>query len=110
MKKNSDFFAPVYQLCSQIPRGNISTYKHLANFLGISPRLVGQILKHNPFPSHLVPCHRVIQSNYFLGGFRGKEIALKRDKLEQEGIYFDKAGFLVNDSPKEKIIFKDFHE
>lgn len=61
----------VYDCCSQIPEGYVSTYKYIANFLGISPRLVGQALKNNPYAPK-VPCHRVIASNFFIGGFRGE--------------------------------------
>jgi methylated-DNA-[protein]-cysteine S-methyltransferase len=62
----------VYKLCSQVPSGYFTTYKSIANFIGISPRLVGQILKKNICPSEVVPCHRVIASNFFIGGFRGE--------------------------------------
>lgn len=62
----------VYQLCAQIPKGYISTYKKIAEVLRTSPRAVGQVLKKNPFASEKVPCHRVIASNFFIGGFRGE--------------------------------------
>ncbi|MEG7978736.1 MAG: MGMT family protein [Mollicutes bacterium UO1] len=68
----NNFSHQVYNCCSQIPVGFVSTYKHIAIFLHISPRVVGQILKNNPYPAEKVPCHRVIASSYFIGGFRGE--------------------------------------
>jgi O-6-methylguanine DNA methyltransferase len=68
--KISNTSQQVYDCCSQIPEGYVSTYKHIANFLGISPRVVGQSLKNNPYAPK-VPCHRVIASNFFIGGFQG---------------------------------------
>ena len=67
----SDFPQKVYNLCSQIPKGYVSTYKYIAEFLNSSPRAVGQALKNNP-SSPIIPCHRVIASNYFIGGFWGE--------------------------------------
>src|SRR4051812_23333346 len=97
MRKITNFSQKVYNLCSQIPAGKVSTYKHLALFLHSSPRAVGQSLKRNPFPSQLVPCHRIIQTNYFIGGFRGKETELKKAKLAQEGVNFNQKGYLSKD-------------
>ena len=62
----------VYNCCSQIPKGKVSTYKYIAEFLHISPREVGKILKNNPFPSVEVPCHRVVATNFFIGGYYGE--------------------------------------
>jgi methylated-DNA-[protein]-cysteine S-methyltransferase len=69
--KISNLSQRVYACCSQIPEGSVSTYKHIADFLGISPRIVGQSLKNNPYAPK-VPCHRVIASNFFIGGFQGE--------------------------------------
>ncbi|CAI2163596.1 2065_t:CDS:2 [Funneliformis geosporum] len=64
-------FTEVYNLCLQIPKGYVSTYKFIAEFLNSSPRAVGQALKNNP-SSPIIPCHRIIASNYFIGGFWGE--------------------------------------
>jgi methylated-DNA-[protein]-cysteine S-methyltransferase len=72
MTKTSNLSSRVYNCCSQIPKGQVSTYKYIAEFLRISPREVGQILKVNPFPSTEVPCHRVIATNFFIGGYYGE--------------------------------------
>ncbi|CAG8559497.1 10985_t:CDS:2 [Diversispora eburnea] len=120
----------VYDLCSQIPEGYISTYKLLANALKSSPRAVGGSLRVNPF-SPFIPCHRVIASNFFIGGFDGEwivhqshqsllnnkkheeifnsnKISRKRELLEKEGIFFDNNGWLI-DWQNSKRLFTDFH-
>jgi methylated-DNA-[protein]-cysteine S-methyltransferase len=67
----SNFSQKVYNICSQIPKGQLSTYKYLAQFLSSSPRAVGQALAKNPFAPE-VPCHRVIASNFYFGGYKGE--------------------------------------
>nr|CAG8626218.1 14067_t:CDS:2 [Entrophospora candida] len=86
-------FSKIYNLCSQIPTGHVSTYKYIAEYLHTSPRMVGQALKNNPFSSSQVPCHRVIASNYFIGGYygewgEGEKVATKRKLLAEEGELF----------------------
>jgi len=51
-----------------IPRGWISTYKRIANQIGLvnGARVVGNSLAKNPFPI-FIPCHRAIRSNGELG-------------------------------------------
>ncbi|KAF8260267.1 6-O-methylguanine DNA methyltransferase [Lactarius quietus] len=54
-----------------IPAGKTSTYKDVCNALGSgSPRSVGGALRNNPFALR-IPCHRVIASSLFVGGFKG---------------------------------------
>ncbi|NHJ48995.1 MAG: methylated-DNA--[protein]-cysteine S-methyltransferase [Asgard group archaeon] len=69
-----------------IPRGWISTYKRIANHIGIinGARVVGNSLAKNPFPI-FIPCHRAIKSNGELGGYQGG-LAMKKTLLELEGI------------------------
>lgn len=102
----------VYDLCSQIPFGFVSNYKEISSLLLISPRVVGQALKNNPYDSNKVPCHRVISSNYFIGGFRGQwgegeKVSEKLSKLSEEGVFFDEKGFVLNNL-REKVFFKNF--
>jgi methylated-DNA-[protein]-cysteine S-methyltransferase len=72
---------------------------------------VGGALKENPFAPE-VPCHRVIASNKYIGGYQGewtgpasgdesKERARRKRKLDllrDEGVEFDSQGYLVDDS------------
>ncbi|CAG8639425.1 11166_t:CDS:2 [Ambispora leptoticha] len=95
----TDFQFKVYDLCAQIPKGYVSTYKLISDALSSSPRAVGGALRVNPFAPFPVPCHRVISSNYFIGGFdgewgTGEKICDKREKLAAEGITFDEQGYL----------------
>jgi methylated-DNA-[protein]-cysteine S-methyltransferase len=70
----------------EIPRGWISTYKRIANYIGLpnGARVVGNSLANNPFPI-IIPCHRAIKSNSELGGYQGG-IEMKAKLLEMEGI------------------------
>src|SRR3954454_20825207 len=115
---NPSFFTKfqfqVYQLCSQIPKGYVSTYKQIAKILYTSPRAVGQALRNNPFASRIVPCHRVIESNFFIGGYRGEpaekeatKLTPKQKKLAKEGIFFNRKGYLQKDLRKDRI-FTEF--
>jgi len=76
----------------QIPRGSVSTYQLIAEYLRKrnGARAVGNALANNPFPL-IVPCHRAVRSDRHLGGYQGG-IEMKRALLEKEGITFDDAG------------------
>ncbi|NHK32558.1 MAG: MGMT family protein [Asgard group archaeon] len=69
-----------------IPRGWVSTYKRIANHIGImkGARVVGNSLAKNPFPI-FIPCHRAIKSSGELGGYQGG-LVMKKTLLEIEGI------------------------
>ena len=59
----------VYELTKKIPEGRVSTYKEIAEKLGVKAyRAVGNALNKNPH-APLVPCHRVIGSDGSLTGF-----------------------------------------
>ncbi|KAJ8323188.1 hypothetical protein BDV3_004392 [Batrachochytrium dendrobatidis] len=96
------FQSKVYGLCFQIPAGSFATYKDISDALHSSPRAVGQALKRNPF-APTVPCHRVISSNFYLGGFFGdwgKDSHHGERKLillKSEGLEFDSDGYLSKD-------------
>ena len=69
-----------------IPFGQSWTYQKIAKRLG-SPHLaraVGGALGANPLPV-LIPCHRVLASGGFLGGYSGG-ILFKRRLLHLEGV------------------------
>jgi deoxyribonuclease V len=76
----------IYNLVAQIPRGKITTYGAIAEALGDprAARAVGKILHENPKLID-VPCHRVIMSNGYIGGYV-TGIDKKRELLESEGI------------------------
>lgn len=62
----------LWQLLSQIPHGQTTTYGALAERMGdgISPRAVGGLVGHNPL-SIVIPCHRVVGSTGKLTGYAG---------------------------------------
>ncbi|KAF9276179.1 hypothetical protein BGZ88_001890 [Linnemannia elongata] len=109
-RKVTPFQFQVYDLCAQIPKGQISTYKHLSDALHSSPRAVGQALKINPYAPLPVPCHRVLDSKLFIGGFmgqwaKGEKIDNKKAKLYLEGVAFDETDHAVR---RKDLIFDDF--
>ncbi|KAI1314593.1 hypothetical protein EDD11_001976 [Mortierella claussenii] len=111
-RKVTPFQFQVYDLCAQIPKGRISTYKHISDALQSSSRAVGQALKVNPYCPLPVPCHRVLDSKLYIGGFmgqwgEGEKIDNKRAKLFHEGIIFDETDHVAQ-ATKEQIMFTDF--
>jgi methylated-DNA-[protein]-cysteine S-methyltransferase len=92
----SPFQKDVLRAEHQIPRGSISTYKLIAEYLDKDKgaRAVGNALANNPFPI-IVPCHRAIRSDGHLGGFQGG-VKMKRVLLENEGVNFDSKGRVVS--------------
>ncbi|MFH0791122.1 MAG: MGMT family protein [Candidatus Omnitrophota bacterium] len=64
------FAKKVYQAVLTIPLGEVRTYKWVAQKIGHprAYRAVGQILRNNPY-TLIIPCHRVIKSNGYLGGY-----------------------------------------
>jgi methylated-DNA-[protein]-cysteine S-methyltransferase len=75
----------VYELCRKIPKGKLITYKAIAEKMGLKAyRAVGSALNKNPYAPK-VPCHRVINTNGRIGGFR-TGVKNKIRLLEKEGI------------------------
>ncbi len=75
----------VYELTKKIPEGRVSTYKEIAEKLGVKAyRAVGNALNKN-LHAPIVPCHRVVSSNGGIGGFAsGPENKIKM--LAKEGV------------------------
>ena len=84
----SEFFDRVYRVVRLIPEGRISTYGHIARFLGTgrSARVVGYAMNasHN---DPTVPAHRVVNRKGLLTGkhFFGGSTVME-DLLTSEGI------------------------
>ncbi|KAF9092932.1 hypothetical protein BGX23_003809 [Mortierella sp. AD031] len=111
-RKVTPFQFQVYDLCAQIPKGQISTYKRLSDALQSSPRAVGQALKINPYAPLPIPCHRVLDSKLFVGGFmgqwgKGEKIDNKKAKLYHEGVAFDETDHVVKKG-RDNLIFDGF--
>ena len=79
------FNEKVWQLCSKVPKGKVTTYKQIAAAMNTKAyRAVGNALNKNP-NSPVVPCHRVVGSNGDLVGF-ANGLAMKARMLRKEGI------------------------
>ena len=82
MKPN--FRNRVLKVVSKIPKGEVLTYKKVAEKAGNPKayRVVGNILNKNYNPK--IPCHRVIRSDGKIGGYnRGPGAKLKKLKAEK---------------------------
>ncbi len=87
MEKNH-YFDYVYEITSAIPKGRVSTYGAIADYLSLgSARMVGWALNkcHNsPTP---VPAHRVVNSKGELSGRLMFESPTRmQEMLESEGV------------------------
>ena len=93
----------VYKKLLQVPEGKITTYGDLAKAVGLKngQRVIGVIMKKNPFPV-IVPCHRVVKSDGKIGGYVYGE-RVKSHMLLKEGIKI-KDGKII-DFAKEKFCF-----
>ncbi len=62
----------VLQMAAAIPIGCVTSYGNIAKLAGTDPRVVGQIMANNPlYP--IVPCHRVVGSDFSLVGYGGRK-------------------------------------
>jgi methylated-DNA-[protein]-cysteine S-methyltransferase len=81
----NDFDLKVLGIVAEIPRGEVRTYKEVAESLGGRAwRAVGSAMARNPFPL-VIPCHRVVRSDLNLGNYGGG-VEMKRELLKKEGV------------------------
>lgn len=99
LRRCSRFQQKVLRAEHRVPRGEVTTYKRIARYLGDAgkARAVGNALANNPFPI-IVPCHRAIRSDGLPGGYQGG-LKMKEQLLRMEGIDFDRSG---------RVIIRDF--
>ena len=83
------FREDVLNIVSQIPRGRVTTYGHIAALAGwpAHARMVGRTLRYTPGAENL-PCHRVVNIN----GRTAPGWARQRQLLEEEGVVFKANG------------------
>ena len=93
----------VYKKLLQVPKGKVTTYGELAKAVGLKngQRIIGMIMKKNPYPV-IIPCHRVVKSDGKIGGYAYGE-KIKSRILANEGIQI-KNGKII-DFDKEKYYF-----
>ena len=79
----------VLNIVSQIPRGRVTTYGHIAALTGwpSHSRMVGRTLRYTPGAEEL-PCHRVVNKE----GRTAPGWSRQRPLLEAEGIHFKPNG------------------
>jgi methylated-DNA-[protein]-cysteine S-methyltransferase len=80
----TEFENLVYKKTREIPKGKVATYGELARAIARpgAARAVGNALNKNPTPI-AVPCHRVVRSDFSIGGFaRGTEEKIRLLKIE----------------------------
>lgn len=66
----------------KVPVGFVTSYGEIAKTVGGGPRAVGNVMASNPF-APIVPCHRVVKSDFRLGGYGGG-LKVKVEFLERE--------------------------
>jgi methylated-DNA-protein-cysteine methyltransferase-like protein len=69
-KKDENFFALVYEVARQIPKGRVTSYGAIAQSLGtkMSARMVGWAMNGAGRVRPKVPAHRVVNRNGMLSG------------------------------------------
>ncbi len=84
------FQQAVWKALTKIPKGTVTTYGEIANYLGSrAVRAVGTAVGKNPDAPD-VPCHRVVLSNGNLGNYSGKGgVHTKMALLEDEGLQIE---------------------
>ena len=83
------FGEDVLNIVSQIPRGMVTTYGHIAALAGwpSHARMVGRTLRYTPGAEKL-PCHRVVN----IAGRTAPGWLQHRELLEKEGVTFKANG------------------
>jgi methylated-DNA-protein-cysteine methyltransferase-like protein len=70
LNKEYSFFENVYAVVRQIPKGRVTSYGAIANYLGtkLSARMVGWAMNAAHSAKPKVPAHRVVNRNGMLSG------------------------------------------
>ena len=86
--EGTEFQVKVWLAIAKIPKGEVRTYKELARIIKKPKaiRAVANACGKNPYPIK-IPCHRVVGSNGYLGGYSAKGgIKQKKSLLRKEGV------------------------
>lgn len=79
----SKYAEKVLEAICKVPPGYVTSYGEIAKAVGGAPRAVGQVMASNPF-APICPCHRVVKSDFTLGGYGGG-LSVKLEFLRREG-------------------------
>ena len=87
MTKNH-YFEDVYEVVRSIPKGRVSTYGAIADFLSLgSARMVGWALRHSSVMDGPIPAHRVVnREGYLSGRLHSEDPKYMQRALEREGV------------------------
>jgi len=90
LRSVTEFERAVLLKAREIPRGEVRTYAWIASQIGhpAAVRAVGSALRKNPVPL-LIPCHRVVRSDGYIGEYALGGSANKRAILAFEGVKLD---------------------
>lgn len=113
MEHLSNYSQKVLKCVWKIPVGYLTSYGAVAKACGGSPRAVGRVMATNPF-APLIPCHRVVQADFSVGGYGGgpevKKKILRREnrgyrepkeiKTECEVLHVYPVGMLMKESKR----------
>ena len=91
-EKTYSFFADVFDVVRQIPKGRVTSYGAIATYLGtkLSARMVGWAMNAAHSAKPKVPAHRVVNRDGMLSGKAHfnppslMETLLKKEKIEVE--------------------------
>lgn len=90
LRSVTEFERSVLLKAREIPRGEVRTYAWIAAQIGhpAAVRAVGSALRKNPVPL-LIPCHRVVRSDGYIGEYALGGSDNKRTILAFEGVTLD---------------------
>ncbi|MBT4970479.1 MAG: MGMT family protein [Bacteroidetes bacterium] len=89
MKADQSFFDKVYEVVSLVPQGKVTTYGHIAEFIGAkgAARMVGWAMNAAHGQEPPVPAHRVVNRKGMLTGkHHFQTLDMMERLLKSEGI------------------------
>lgn len=87
--KESSFFQDVFDVVRQVPKGRVTTYGAIANYLGtrLSARMVGWAMNASHNSAKPVPAQRVVNRNGMLSGRHHFRTPTQMEELlKKEGV------------------------
>ncbi len=87
--KEYSFFEDVYAVVRQIPKGKVTSYGAIANYLGtkLSARMVGWAMNAAHYAKPKVPAQRVVNRNGMLTGkYHFSTPTLMEELLKKDGV------------------------
>ena len=88
-EKNADFFEQVYEVVKLIPKGKVTSYGAIAEYLGAKrgARMVGWAMNNCLKSDSKIPAHRVVNRQGLLTGkTHFPSLTTMEERLESEGL------------------------